>query len=320
MTSSASHPLFNSIIKTLAYYESLGDLPLTSIELYRYLQKNSTSAPTLLQILKAIENLSKQGLIHQEKGLFFLKNSSIPYQQRISQQKISIKKWKKLQNITPYLKIVPYLRGLMTSGSLVFDNTNPGSDIDLLVITKKNRIWTCRVLLSFFLEIIGKRRSARHIKDRICLNHYLAEPWFEIQLKNLSNAQLYAHLIPLINYQAYQDFHQKNKWLLNFLYFNVFDRQTHQKRINEKKLKSRICKCIGKFFERSLDNKFGNWLEKKLADYQTIRIKRKTAAKQLAKNQLYLSHRALLFHYPICRNAQVEKLYLEKIKQLGVCG
>lgn len=309
-----------SIIQTLAYYESLGQLPLSLVELYRYLQKNPPERPTLIQVLKALKNLSSQGLICQEKGLFFLKNGAISYQQRICQQKISIKKWKKLKKITPYLNLVPYLRGLMASGSLVLENAKPESDIDLLVITKRGRIWTCRLLLSFFLEIIGQRRSPKHIKDRICLNHYLAEPWFEIKLQNLSNAQLYAHLIPLINYQAYQNFHQRNKWLQDFLYSNFFDRQTHQKRINQKKLKNRFYRRLAKFFECSLDNKFGDWLEKKLANWQIARIERKTSDKKLAKNQLYLSDKALLFHYPICRNAQVEKSYFEKIKQLGVCG
>lgn len=327
--------LEKSILKTLAYYESQGSLPLTTVELYRYLiHQAGLIKPSLIQVFGTLESLKDQGLLCQEKGLFFLspppmyrcgdltphlfRKKGEGWSQRVFRQKISIKKWKKLKKIAILLRIIPYLRGAMASGSLIFDNPRAESDIDLLVIARRGRIWTCRVFLSFFLEIIGQRRSAKLIKDKICLNHYLAEPWFEIKPQNLVTAQFYAHLVPLINYQVYQNFHKKNKWLANFLCFNFFDRQDYQKRTDGKKLTCRACSLIAKLFEGCLNNKLGDWLEKKLANWQIARIQRKTTAKKLAKDYLYLSDKVLLFHYPICRYAQVQNLFFKKIKALGL--
>src|SRR3989304_3499089 len=43
--------------------------------------------------------------------------------------------------------------------SLAFGTSNENSDIDILMITKKNRLWTTRALVILLLEIIGQNKN-----------------------------------------------------------------------------------------------------------------------------------------------------------------
>jgi len=308
-----------SAIKTLAYYESLGQYPLTALELYRYLQKENDEQilPSFYSFLKALGQgraLAKN--IAGKNGFYFLKGNERFYQQRISRQKIAIAKWKKVKKIALALAGCPFLKGLMVSGSLAFGNTKFESDIDFLVITAPGRIWTCRTFLSFFLQVLGQRRHGDIIENKICLNHYIASDSLIVPLQNLSNAQLYSHLVPLTNYQNFRLFQKQNSWIADLLFSHPQIKQNCLRQINEKSVLFKILGSCGRGLEFVLKGWSGNFLEKRLALWQTRRIHQKTNWRALKEEQLHLGQGALLFHYPICKNAEVMNKYKQKIKAL----
>lgn len=308
-----------SIIKTLAYYEALGQYPLTALELYRYLQKenNEQNLPSFYGFYTLLLNnqtLSKN--IASKNGFYFLKGNEKFYHERIFRQKIAIAKWKKVKKITFYLAACPYLRGIIVSGSLAFSNTKRGSDIDFLITTAQRRIWTCRTFLSFFLQIIGQRRHGNVIQNKICLNHYIAQNCLLVSLQNLSNAHLYSHLVPLTNYRNFQLFLEQNSWMAKLLFFYPQRKQNHLRQVDERSFLFRTARILGRGLEFLLSKFLGDFLEKRLALWQIKRIRQKTNWRKLHEDQLYLSQGALLFHYPICKNAEVMDKYLKKIQAL----
>lgn len=308
-----------SIIKTIVYHEALGQHPLTSVEIYRCLQKENDgdSLPSFYNVLKLLEasqQLTKY--LANQNGFFFLKGNQYFYQQRINRQKIAIAKWRKVRKIAKYLSLTPYLRGLFVSGSLAFSNTKKESDLDFLVVTKENRIWASRTFLSLLLQLIGQRRHGQVVANKICLNHYLNQNYLTVALQNLSNAHLYSHLVPLTNYSNYQLFQKQNAWMANLLFFYPSDKQNHQRRLNENSLLFKLGRSLGKIVEILLNGALGDCLEKRLAQWQTDRIRQKTRFRQLKEEQLFLSDKALLFHYPICKNNEVMAIYFQKIKEL----
>ena len=309
-----------SILKTLAYYEVLGQMPLTSIEIYRHLQKENDehSLPSFLNLISLLNKspaLKEQ--LDSKNGFFSLKGCN-HYEQRIARQKISIAKWKKVRRLAVYLVIAPFLRGLMVSGSLAFSNTKNESDLDLLVFTKKNRIWTSRTFLSFLLQLIGQRRHGQVIKNKICLNHYVSEAQLEIPLQNLSNAHLYRHLIPLTNYNNFCCFQEQNSWIGRLIFFHPAICENHLHRINEESWFVKIGKRTGQTIEFLLSGRLGDWLEISLGRWQIDRIRQKTSHRKLDQGQLNLSDQALLFHYPVSRNNEVMNDYRQKVGALNL--
>jgi len=307
--------LEKSITKTVLYYEALGQYPLTAVEIYRYLQKEN-DVQTLPSFFRFWPEISRVSLLESHNGFFFARGGRVFYEQRISRQKIAIAKWHKIRRLAVYLGLTPFLRGLVVSGSLAFSNTKAQSDIDLLVFTKKGRIWTCRTLLSLLLQILGQRRHGQVIENKICLNHYIAEGHLAVSLENISNAQLYSHLIPLTNFRNFAFFQNQNAWMTKFLFNHPHAKEHCLRRINENAVLFSAGRILAKIAEWLLFGFLGNILEKSLGKWQRKRIEQKTYLGQPAENQLYLSNHALLFHYPVSKNSEVMDAYLNKVKLL----
>ncbi|MFH1671213.1 MAG: nucleotidyltransferase domain-containing protein, partial [Candidatus Portnoybacteria bacterium] len=200
--------LEKSILATLVYYNVL-DQPMTGWEVFRYLVKKDKFEVNLNKILDILENSSELNkFISQKNGFYFLKGRESIIKQRIERQIIADRKWKKARRIIRLLQVIPYIRMVAVSGSLAMNNTKEESDIDLLIITKADRIWTCRALTTLYLHLIGQRRHGNLTKDRFCLNHYITDNSLEISGQSLYNAQTYAHLVPMLENGLYQKFQE----------------------------------------------------------------------------------------------------------------
>jgi predicted nucleotidyltransferase len=187
-------PLEKAVLATLVYYDVL-DRPLTSWEVFKYLnntglrkskvqsfeydlalQDRSSQCQTLDSVLETLENSSElKKIIDQKNGFYFLKGRQEIVKERIERQKIADQKWKKAKRVIKLLQLIPFIRLVAVSGSLAMNNTKKESDIDLLIVAKSGRIWTCRGLTTLFIHLIGQRRHGSLTKDRFCLNHYLTD-------------------------------------------------------------------------------------------------------------------------------------------------
>lgn len=309
-----------SILKTLACYEALGRYPLTAVEIYRYLQKENPAqpAPRFLEIFNLLaKNSTLNQRLENRHGFFFFKEAGDLYQKRIYRYKISITKWRKTKWLGVFLRLVPFLRGIAINGSLAVNNASAKSDIDFLIFTKKGRIWTCRLLLGFFLQILGQRRHGNVIADKICLNHYIAEPSCLIPVQNTPNAQLYCRLVPLLGYNSYQLFFDANaSWLKDFIFFPPAERKKHQRQINEKSIIYLAAKYASRLMELILELAGAGAIEKILGRWQKKRIMAKISPRPVGQDELLLDASMLVFHYPICKNREAVRVYKERVKSL----
>ena len=312
----------NSILKTIACYEALGQYPLTAVEIFRYLQKESAlqKPPGFLEVislLKKSQNLGKN--LENHNGLFFFKGSEDLYKKRICRYKVSALKWRKIRRLGIFLGLVPFFRGAAINGSLALDNARPGSDIDFLVFAKKGRIWACRMFLGVFLQILGRRRHGNIIADKICLNHYVAGPSLLVPIQNAPNAQLYCRLVPFISYADYQLFQEQNlSWLGDFIFTPAAEKEGHQRRIKEGGTAFRAARLLGLLFESILELAGLGILEKALGRWQKRRIMQKISRRPIGQDELLLNDSMLVFHYPICKNREAVRAYTERINSTFV--
>jgi len=304
-------PLEKSILATLVYYDVL-DRPLTGWEVFKYLIRFKDI--NLNEILETLENSSELNkLISQKNGFYYLKNRQVIIKERIKRHKIADKKWKKARRAIKLFQIIPFIRMVAVSGSLAINNTRENSDIDLLIVTKTGRIWTCRWLITIFSHLIGKRRHGILTKDRLCLNHYLTEKSLKIPYKSLYNAQTYAHLT--LFWQSknnlYKRFQKANQWVNEYLTFYPINIKGYLREI-----KSNIfLKDIRELKEFFLDGMIGNFIELILKKIQRTRIKKDPLTYQ-SGGRVVFSDNQLEFH-PNSPEKWILEKYNQRIKKLG---
>ncbi|MCX6817016.1 MAG: adenylyltransferase/cytidyltransferase family protein [Candidatus Beckwithbacteria bacterium] len=125
-------------------------------------------------------------------------------------------KWQKLKQIKWLFSLIPWIKLVGVTGALSMNNSIENDDIDLLIITSKNRLWLARLLLTALLFF--RLRRGHKINNRFCLNLFLDESALILAQQNLYTAHELCQLKPLYNRdQAYQNFLTANSWYKQYL-------------------------------------------------------------------------------------------------------
>jgi len=217
-----------SIISTLAY-GAIRQWSLTSWEIFRYLTNpnriesgSKNIKISLSELISYLDELKNDGIISEKDGFYFLKseNQEEVIKKRITSDKISDLKTKIILRKIRHLSHLPFIRGIFLSGSLVFGWSHQESDIDLLIVTEKKRIWTARFFLSGCLALFGMKRTKKRVKNKLCLNHFISSENLQVTLYSLYNAETYARLVPLwLNEKLLRQFIGANSWIKDYVFW-----------------------------------------------------------------------------------------------------
>jgi hypothetical protein len=217
-------PLAESARETLSFFDAQ-DIPLTLTEVRAYLVAKNLPQDISFSTLLSVFETELKDMVDSQSGFYFLRGRQELLRIRQERYKISLRRFRKARRFLYWLRFFPYLRAVSLSGSQALLNSNTQSDIDLFVITQKNRIWLARLLVSFYFQVLGQRRYSLHIQNRFCLNHYLCAGTTITQDKNLYTAIEYASLLPVLGQEVVQQFWQTNEWLREFLHEPVLQKQ-----------------------------------------------------------------------------------------------
>lgn len=104
--------------------------------------------------------------------LYTLPQYSIFFKKRLIRQAISYKKYKKAKQFVKILEIFPWFAYIAISGSLAMQNTEEKDDIDIFIISEKNKIWLARITALITAQLMGlrRRRGLKESPNSICLN------------------------------------------------------------------------------------------------------------------------------------------------------
>lgn len=264
------------ILATIAYYDMF-DYPLTSMEIFSYAIRSGDvgeGGHTLGEVLDALENSEMlKGRISVKYGFYFLKAREGIVDRRLERKKIADQKWKRARRIFRIMQVMPFLRSVFVSGSLALGNSREDSDIDIMIVAEKGRIWTVRVLVTILMAVLGVRRHEKVTENKICLNHYITDQSLQIPFQSIYNAQSYIHLKNVFDFkkdrQLFEKFQNENKWIRNYAAnYSVSELGT-----SRSVRRSGIVRQIANFFEFFLAGRFGDHLEKKLSSIQSKKIR-----------------------------------------------
>ena len=145
-----------TILRTVAYADVF-DYPLTMDEIYRRQifspDHKTLSLHQIQKVIKTIPDLTlQQGLV------FFTKNKQA-VELRNQRQQWSDQKWKEVKRIKKLLARMPFVIAVYITGALAMNNiANANDDIDILVITQKDRIWLTRLITVPIAILLRKYR------------------------------------------------------------------------------------------------------------------------------------------------------------------
>lgn len=194
------------------------------------------------------------------------------------------KLWSRAKFATHIICQVPFVRMISVNGSLANKKIHKDSDIDFFIITEKKRLWTVRFLVFFLLDLFFLRAKHTKHKGRICLNHFLSNENCILTLQNSYNAYQYSNLKILYQEKdTYRNFISKNLWIKKYVPI--------KKNIYKKNYPSLLKKSA----ELVLKGKIGNWLEKKIFQLQTKRIKNNIFFRQ-NDSFLKISHKEFYYY------------------------
>lgn len=207
-----------AILKTLIYSD-IFDYPLKAYEIHKWLIGKSA---TLQLVEKSLTRLIQASKVKTKKGYFFLPAREGIVRKREQKEKQSKRLLFKAKLATWFLKLIPTLKLVGVSGGLALDNAQRQDDIDLFLITSKNRLWLSRILVIGILDFWGVRRKAKmnfiQAAGKICTNILLEEDKLEQENKDLYTAHEVLQMRVLWQKgDAYKKYLEKNSWVFEFL-------------------------------------------------------------------------------------------------------
>ncbi len=207
-----------AILRTLAYADVF-DYPLTSGELYRFLITDKNCSDSSFK--KALTRINTNDQQTETNGeYFFLRGRKGIVALRKKREQSSASKLKFAEKIAGILRLIPWIKLIGVTGALAMSNAEKEDDIDLLIITSKNRLWLTRGLVVSFLRLVGVYRQPGKIKDKICPNMLLDEEHLALPEKerDLFSAHEVLQMKPLWQKEGtYQRFVRANQWSQEFL-------------------------------------------------------------------------------------------------------
>ena len=281
------------ILKAIIYFD-IFDFPLTIFEVWKYFyspspleglrRKNSDDQKiSLLEIQEILEKSEAlKDIIDRENGFYFLKGREDIIKKRLERYNIAGKKFKRAKKIIKILSLIPFIRLIAVCNTLGYSNAREESDIDLFLITAKNRIWTARFWSALILKLFGLRPTKITIKDKICLSFFVSEDHLNISDLALKPEDIYFNywlnqLVPIYDADnIYSGFIENNEWVLNFLP-NSINYQVNWRREVKPGLISRAIKQLKEKFFYLIPEKIFEKIQlvalplnlKKLANFDT---------------------------------------------------
>ncbi len=209
-----------AILFTLAYTDQF-DYPLTQAELFSRLIALDGKTVSQAQFEKEIALLQKQKAIEPHDDFLTLPGRAELIETRLRRARFSAKKWREIQLLQQMTFLLPDVLAIFVTGSLAMNNTESDDDIDLLVITKTNRLWVSRLSLLFLTWILGrKKRRFEEGKHGWCLNLWLDEDHLEVttQKRDLYQAYEVIQATPILgDPETMNRFYSANAWVKTFL-------------------------------------------------------------------------------------------------------
>jgi hypothetical protein len=234
-----------AVLQTLAYFDLFG-VPLTRGEVSEHLLWGDFDDDKIDIYLK------ESPLVHYHAGYFSLHREPEFWEAWRDKLALQKKYFKKVRRYQGLLNLCPFIKLIAVCNTLPLGDVHPGSDIDLFVIAKKNRLFLARWWLTALTSLLGIRRHGSKIKKRFCLSFYITEERLNLESIALQPTDIYLAywlktLEPIAgDYATYETLMAQNRWIKTYFH-TLFPKRRYFRK------SSALASTIRKFLEWILD-------------------------------------------------------------------
>ncbi|HJY62651.1 MAG TPA: hypothetical protein VJ455_00735 [Ignavibacteria bacterium] len=299
----------DNILKTLLYYDIFSH-PLNGDEIFTFLPENSVAKETVYDVLKksAKESDNKFG---ECGGYYYIKPNTDNVYKRLYKEQYSRKMWKAAWIATHVIKLFPFVRAVMVTGSLSKNSSDKSSDLDFMIITAPGRLWIARTLLMLFKKIF-LFNSYKYF----CINYYVTTDNLEITDKNVFTATEIATIKGTYNTGLMNRFIESNKWIMDYFpNYILCDKRLHKAGCSVTNRKS-IFQSVSEFL---FIPSFADTLDKKLMAKTIAHWNKKYSyINEEERNHRLRSARNVSKSHPESVHHKVLDSYSQKLKQFNL--
>ncbi|MGN6476672.1 MAG: nucleotidyltransferase domain-containing protein, partial [Flavipsychrobacter sp.] len=197
-----------STIRATLQYFHIFKHPLYLEEIHRF----SPMDIPLNELYHALREMVITGAIYEYDNFYMLEDSRELVTRRLEGKQRADALMDEAYRSVSRIARFPFVESVCISGSLSKGYANEKSDIDLFIITKKNRLWICRTILHLF----KKMTFLWNAQHSFCMNYFIDESKLCIEEQNRFTATELATLIPAYNSFVYRRLIDENRaWLVN---------------------------------------------------------------------------------------------------------
>ncbi len=200
--------LEQAILDTVAYADVF-EYPLTQAEIHHFLIGYRASPYEVSQALQNLE--SHPGLLARKHGYYVLPGRAGLVAIRQRRQAVADCLWPKAIHYGRWISKLPFVRMVAVTGSLAMSNTDPGADLDYLVVTRAGRLWLTRAMV-----ILVVRWAARQ-GITLCPNYILSEQALDIPEQNLFTAHELVQMVLVSGARTFAQMKRLNPWVETYL-------------------------------------------------------------------------------------------------------
>lgn len=214
--------MYGKALETIAFFD-LFDWPLTENEFFNLTRVNPASLPSAIE---------------KEDIFLFLKGRRELIQLRRAREKQAAIFWRKVRGFISWLALLPFVRAVFVANKLAYNNVEARSDIDLLIVIERNRLWFTRLLVSLWLLVLGQKRQGERTAGRFCLSFFVTSNALDFSQVKIVGSDPYLVywsylLTPVFDYGIAPKLVADNAWLKErFPWFGISNLPAPITRVN----------------------------------------------------------------------------------------
>lgn len=140
------------------------------------------------------------------------------------ESKIEKSFYRKTEKYLKFIKWIPWIKMVWIGNSISMNSASKNSDIDLLIVSDKNKMWLVRILVTLIFQILWVRKNDKHHAGRFCLSFFCTVDWLDFSKFALKkDPYLYFWILyfkPILDFwNTYDLFIEKNKSWADFWEF-----------------------------------------------------------------------------------------------------
>jgi hypothetical protein len=186
-------------------------------------------------------------------GMYFLHGRDELIETRRERAAISEKAWRRARRVVQWIQYVPFLRGILVTGSLAVDSARHRDDLDFLVLVAPRRLWFVFLVLGMLQRIFSRRY--------LCPNYYLSVDHLALQRRSFYVAREAVQARAACGKEWCRRFHEENRWIYD-LFPNARDTRPSGPPVLERR---GVLRIVSGAAEWSVRGRFGDAIERFLA-------------------------------------------------------